>query len=271
MRIAHQQTQKSGFTLIELLVVIAIIALLAAILFPVFARARENARKSSCLNNEKQVALGLLQYVQDYDERFPLLRFPGPNSARDAPWGQFRNEWFGWQHAALPYIKSVQVFRCPSEGDGNDKDNPGKSNGDWSGQGQYSINYRLTSQHDFYADTTRRNAAQLSDLAFSAATLMLVEGERGSSVGGASQEDAGWGWNDGHEKLVNGDDPTTGVGRTGGSKAPLRRHLDGANYAFADGHVKWFPSSAMGARQTQAQINTLMGTRAGTRPTYQIN
>ncbi len=66
-------TKKKGFTLIELLVVIAIIAILAAILFPVFARARENARRSSCQSQLKQIALGHKQYIQDYDEKFPLV------------------------------------------------------------------------------------------------------------------------------------------------------------------------------------------------------
>src|SRR5688572_8152662 len=67
----HRQRERSGFTLIELLVVIAIIAILAAILFPVFARARENARRASCQSNLKQIALGVKQYTQDYDEKFP--------------------------------------------------------------------------------------------------------------------------------------------------------------------------------------------------------
>ena len=66
-------TTKRGFTLIELLVVIAIIAILAAILFPVFAKAREKARQTTCLSNVKQITLGILQYAQDYDERFPML------------------------------------------------------------------------------------------------------------------------------------------------------------------------------------------------------
>jgi prepilin-type N-terminal cleavage/methylation domain-containing protein len=66
---------KLGFTLIELLVVIAIIAILAAILFPVFAKVREKARQTTCTSNEKQIGLGILQYVQDYDETYPLARF----------------------------------------------------------------------------------------------------------------------------------------------------------------------------------------------------
>src|SRR5947199_9310919 len=95
-----QHSTKRGFTLIELLVVIAIIALLAAILFPVFARARENARKSSCINNLKQIGLGIQQYSQDYDEMMTPLRW----------------RWLGYsempfQSILQPYVKNTQIFR----------------------------------------------------------------------------------------------------------------------------------------------------------------
>ena len=96
---------KRGFTLIELLVVIAIIAILAAILFPVFARAREKARQTSCLSNTKQIVLGLVQYVQDYDEMLPV-------------WYNFRvpvgSRWYF--QVVQPYIKNWQVLICPSDG-----------------------------------------------------------------------------------------------------------------------------------------------------------
>ncbi|MBI5830745.1 MAG: DUF1559 domain-containing protein [Armatimonadetes bacterium] len=91
--------RKGGFTLIELLVVIAIIAILAAILFPVFAKAREKARASSCQSNCKQIGLGIIQYMQDYDETLPE-RGGNPNP--------------GWQDRIQPYLKSIQVFTCPS-------------------------------------------------------------------------------------------------------------------------------------------------------------
>src|SRR3954469_10319714 len=94
-----------GFTLIELLVVIAIIALLAAILFPVFGRARENARRSSCQSNLKQIGLGIIQYTQDYDEKFPL-------SWNGQGWGATLT---GWVMEVQPYLKSTQIFQCPSE------------------------------------------------------------------------------------------------------------------------------------------------------------
>ncbi len=97
--------QRRGFTLIELLVVIAIIAILAAILFPVFAKAREKARQTSCASNMKQIATATLMYVQDYDESFPLfggeVNFPGTIS---------------WATAVSPYVKNKQIFRCPSDG-----------------------------------------------------------------------------------------------------------------------------------------------------------
>ncbi|MGD9520072.1 MAG: prepilin-type N-terminal cleavage/methylation domain-containing protein, partial [Armatimonadota bacterium] len=94
----------SGFTLIELLVVIAIIAILAAILFPVFARAREKARQASCQSNEKQLALGLLMYAQDYDEMLP------PNAISPPPIGALR-----WPARGMPSRKNEQRFTCPRE------------------------------------------------------------------------------------------------------------------------------------------------------------
>ncbi|RYG61266.1 DUF1559 domain-containing protein, partial [bacterium] len=94
-------TARRGFTLIELLVVIAIIAILASILFPVFGRARENGRRSSCLSNLKQIGLAFMQYSQDYDEAYPLTSFGATN--------------ISWTNGAQPYLKSTQIFRCPSD------------------------------------------------------------------------------------------------------------------------------------------------------------
>jgi len=94
-------TRKRAFTLIELLVVIAIIAILAAILFPVFAKAREKGRMASCASNLKQIGLGFAQYVQDYDEHY---------CGRD----QFAGTGYSWRCVIQPYIKSTQIFHCPS-------------------------------------------------------------------------------------------------------------------------------------------------------------
>jgi len=93
-----------GFTLIELLVVIAIIAILAAILFPVFAKVREKARQTTCASNEKQIGLGILQYVEDYDETLPGRDF------NSGPTGNI----VSWRYMIAPYLKSTDVFKCPS-------------------------------------------------------------------------------------------------------------------------------------------------------------
>src|SRR5256885_13113510 len=103
--------ENRAFTLIELLVVIAIIAILAAILFPVFAQAREKARGISCISNEKQVGLGILMYVQDYDETFPVYFYNVPPQKADPPFTPDEPETtVGWNEAIYPYIKNIQLF-----------------------------------------------------------------------------------------------------------------------------------------------------------------
>jgi prepilin-type N-terminal cleavage/methylation domain-containing protein len=98
---------RKGFTLIELLVVIAIIAILAAILFPVFAQARESARQTQCTNNQKQIATSVLMYAQDYEETFPMSAYFGRNNA-----GQLAL--VAIYDVLAPYIKNVDIFVCPS-------------------------------------------------------------------------------------------------------------------------------------------------------------
>jgi len=115
--------KRKAFTLIELLVVIAIIAILAAILFPVFARARENARRTSCLSNLKQIGIGVMQYTQDYDEKYPLSAY-APTltvTAAGTPGITFKTNdaaaignYFTWMDGIHPYVKSVQIWVCPS-------------------------------------------------------------------------------------------------------------------------------------------------------------
>src|ERR1700758_2151824 len=102
---------RSGFTLIELLVVIGIIAVLAAILFPVFAQAREKARQISCASNLKQLGLGVSLYVQDYDETYPTLDTNNPvlGVVND---GSVKM-WSSWMPQVYPYVKSKDVFKCP--------------------------------------------------------------------------------------------------------------------------------------------------------------
>ena len=109
------ELRKRAFTLIELLVVIAIIAILAAILFPVFAKAREAARKTSCINNLKQMGTGVAMYSQDYDESLPMVRgggnFVGNNNCGAGKSGT-------WRMAIQPYVKNTQIYACPSNTSG---------------------------------------------------------------------------------------------------------------------------------------------------------
>ena len=114
-------SSRKAFTLIELLVVIAIIAILAAILFPVFAKAREKARQSSCQSNMKQVALSLMQYNQDYDET--LVRWYYDLGAGNGPTDPLGSQWSGggrysWQNLLYPYMKNAQIWVCPSKSGG---------------------------------------------------------------------------------------------------------------------------------------------------------
>jgi prepilin-type N-terminal cleavage/methylation domain-containing protein/prepilin-type processing-associated H-X9-DG protein len=113
----HTKASRRGFTLIELLVVIAIIAILAAILFPVFAQARESARKASCLSNTKQLGLGVMMYVQDYDEMYPCNSWDTPfipttdHESRSAVYPSAVQ----WVWRTMPYIKNKQIFVCLSD------------------------------------------------------------------------------------------------------------------------------------------------------------
>ncbi len=106
--VSQSVSRPTAFTLIELLVVIAIIGILAAILFPVFARARENARRTSCLSNMKQIGLGTMMYAQDHDEWLPI------GARRRIIWGARGT----WRSFLQPYVKNTQVFRCPSDDTG---------------------------------------------------------------------------------------------------------------------------------------------------------
>jgi len=128
--------RRSGFTLIELLVVIAIIAILAAILFPVFAQAREKARTASCSSNTKQLGLAVIMYKQDYDERFPFGGWR-PTTALGPEEGTWE-----WQNSTAPYIKNKGVFRCPSTSD-LDEDNSKPTEWQWN---RNPVNYLYNNQ-----------------------------------------------------------------------------------------------------------------------------
>jgi prepilin-type N-terminal cleavage/methylation domain-containing protein/prepilin-type processing-associated H-X9-DG protein len=128
--------RRAGFTLIELLVVIAIIAILAAILFPVFAQAREQARMSTCLSNFKQMGLGVKMYLQDWDETYPMNRV-GTNPGGHECDGT--GKMITWKHETQPYVKNVGVFKCPSNPLNSKPDETG--GGDKFGYTVFPISY----------------------------------------------------------------------------------------------------------------------------------
>src|SRR5438552_3088476 len=113
---------RRAFTLVELLTVIAIVALLAALVFPVFSRARESARATTCLSNLKQIGMGVHLYLQDYDETYPMNRFPDAihamtgctSPATNYPADGLHGTSVNWKRAIEPYIKNLAVYQCPS-------------------------------------------------------------------------------------------------------------------------------------------------------------
>ena len=135
-------SQRRGFTLIELLVVIAIIAILAAILFPVFQKVRENARKTACLSNEKQIGLAMVQYSQDYDELL-VSAWGGPSGYLKSDTATTTNPRHKWMDMIYPYVKSTQVFHCPD-------DSGDTIAGDDNATGTYIPQSQLTTASDQY-------------------------------------------------------------------------------------------------------------------------
>ena len=189
---------RSGFTLIELLVVIAIIAILAAILFPVFARARENARKSSCLSNMKQMGLATMQYVQDFDGHYyphrqagvpnPIALEPEAIAAGMTTAGPEGNRMF-WATLLQPYAKSYQLFACPSnpkswvkfntDGDqcGGSANNTSKGCGGvgYGAQNSYGHNDFWMSPAGPYAGGGAPRSVSESEVPRAASTIMVVD------------------------------------------------------------------------------------------------
>ena len=207
-----------AFTLIELLVAIAIIAILAAILFPVFARARENARRSSCQSNLKQIGIGVIQYTQDYDENFPLaLVTPG----------------FGWAAVIQPYIKSTQLYQCPS-----DTKEP-NATPTQVGYSDYWYNARLSCPSDNSVSGGYNQSVNIASLA--SASLTLMSGDASTANGNdTSAHRTNGAASAGNTGDSTGQPSTNGGSGLASSGIITDRHLEGSNFLFADGHVKWY-------------------------------
>ena len=225
--------EKKAFTLIELLVVIAIIAILAAILFPVFARARENARRSSCQSNLKQIGLGLLQYTQDYDERYTPTEIYDANGTR-------------WQQLVQPYLKSTQIFVCPSNtnttkvaGSGGAILNHYEANGGYiDGYAASGFNYARP------MDAPEGSALSAIDSPSQCILVLEYNGTR----------------NQGNLYSTS---------TTGGMN--FTNHLGQSNFLFVDGHVKSLKPTAtiaggvnMWSSDSKSTVPTLLRTTLGT-------
>ncbi len=229
------QNGRSAFTLIELLVVIAIIAILAAILFPVFARARENARRSSCQSNLKQISLGVLQYIQDYDEKFPGIIVQGGSAA---------NPPYGWADTIQPYLKSTQIYQCPS-----DPQAPvsGPGSADYT---DYYINAALGNTGTQAAAVYNNGGISQAALENSSLTILNIDGSGVTSTGRPNgSADARYRGNGNGTTGTGSGTNSPSVPATGGfasSGGIYQRHLEGTNMSFADGHVKWYKTNASG-------------------------
>ncbi len=212
--------RRKGFTLIELLVVIAIIAILAAILFPVFAKAREKARQSSCSSNVKQLGLALMQYCQDYDERYASVYDDG----NGYPAGRII-----WADKAMPYIANRQVFGCPSA-----RPNLAPGAGLWPNSLQ-GTRYQMPMTHVFPEGWN--NPVGMADFQAPAETVMLLESSNA------------W-WQHYCPRHL-----TAPMGMLNGSAGPYINgglnestcpwHNEGLNVVFCDGHVKWEKTTAL--------------------------
>ena len=232
-----------GFTLIELLVVIAIISLLAAILFPVFSRARENARRSTCMSNMKQLGLGIMQYSQDSDGILPNRWEDTYTGTGDAGTGNPDGLDQNWTDMIYPYVKNSQIYTCPDRADENYSSyvpQPRNTVNDFF-WGTYDINTTYGTFNNPYSYTTggvtyygaSPAGAPESAVGDTPGTIFLSEGSTANSYG-----------NKGGQIYWPGD-TTVGIQTTTEPytisttnafvEAP---HLDTANVLFCDGHVK---------------------------------
>jgi prepilin-type N-terminal cleavage/methylation domain-containing protein/prepilin-type processing-associated H-X9-DG protein len=218
----HLELRRRAFTLIELLVVIAIIAILASILFPVFGRARENARRSSCLSNVKQLGLGMMQYMQDFDEVYPT-HYNGTQR---------------WPQMMMPYIKSSQIFSCPSRSDDKYRftgtnDPTGYTS---AGYTAYGMNDWLNSYYPTNTAGVPTSPIKMASVVRATETVWIAEivGVTDLATNEYRSYPPCYG------AVINRSSTTYGFDVNPEPKGRLStRHFDGTNILWADGHAKW--------------------------------
>lgn len=229
-----------GFTLIELLVVIAIIAILAAVLFPVFATAREKARQTTCASNLKQIGIAFHQYTQDYDETTPYTPYTGVGTSTPCSWG------YPTGYVLDPYLKSGGVWRCPS-----DTTNSNYFVGVTSGTGGYSSGcgyWKLSYGYNFYF--MERCRQTLASPAAIAAPVPLQMNELNTpALDGIFFGD----WDTGGNSWIldwPGTFPRIEGSANATAQAVQRGHNFGGNVLYADSHVKWLVGTYIQAQGT---------------------
>ncbi len=225
MKISIDRNNRSnGFTLIELLVVIAIIAIMAAILFPVFARARENARRTSCLSNVKQIGLGTMMYVQDYDETY--VRNSQCMGALNPDTSCSTTQVY-WDNLLEPYTKSTQVFLCPSSS------STAPRNGNYGVNPNIMVSYSATQPVKMAAVVAAANTYMILDYGTYRALMTYIDNPTSNSYLPGVGE-------------IKGLTPATCTATTAYQGDCMSgRHFNGVNVAFADGHAKWLKSQVL--------------------------
>jgi len=252
---SHRTTSRRAFTLIELLVVIAIIALLAAILFPAFSRARESARRTSCLSNERQLGMAFQQYFQDYDERFPLL---GKKLGSDA----VAPVETSWVYTMQAYIKSSQLLRCPS-----DTTTSWAANSDWNTP---TITGRRTSYtlNGYFVEGNSKpeqggNFPHIASVQKPASVIMLAESAEKKASDGTP-----FTGNYFHAHVYN--PPATGhwvAAKQRPDDLSYERHLEGFNVTYLDGHAKFVKWDQVWRRDDSVIANVTYSDGVTTGPT----
>jgi prepilin-type N-terminal cleavage/methylation domain-containing protein/prepilin-type processing-associated H-X9-DG protein len=221
-----------GFTLIELLVVIAIIAILAAILFPVFAQAREQARKTSCLSNSRQIGNAMMMYAQDYDETLPMYWDETPGIPNGWPLGY-------WHNQLSPYIKNYQIFVCPSAKPGPERS---VDTGEGTPEERLTLRHRGSGSYGWnYWYLGRERSISLAQIASPSETIAVAEITRMRNAGVVypAPNCVGGSYPPGWETAISETDRKLYWDQFSD------RHMGGNNLTFVDGHAKWYRKSTV--------------------------